>query len=153
MARGASMSNAGNHLIAAGQEVRDISLGVRSPAVWYMLDFEPPPSVNAMFYSNHRKAKRYRDWQEYFGWRLARAKVPTFSGPYQIDLVLTKQVRGDVDNRLKALLDTLVKFGVTPDDKHCVSARAKRAHHSEVNILAITISSATQQERLHDACK
>ena len=117
-----------------------------SPIEWHMLDFAPPPSVNAMFYSNHRKTRKYRDWQEYFGWRLVGAKAPTFTGPYAVELVLTTKVRGDVDNRLKALLDTLVKFNVTPDDKHCASATAKRGRYSEVNILTIKTAPARQGE-------
>lgn len=120
-----------------------------SPIEWHMLDFAPPPSVNALFYSNHRKTKEYRDWQEYFGWRLAQAKAPSFTGAYVVELVLTRIVRGDVDNRLKALLDTLVKFNVTPDDRHCVSATAKRGRYSEVNMLTIKAHPQKELSLIH----
>jgi Holliday junction resolvase RusA-like endonuclease len=86
-----------------------------------------PPSVNAL-YGNRKngrgpgryKTYAYRDWirraDAYLigqKWALVR-----FTGPAEVRVRLPSNTRGDVDNRLKAILDYLVRCNLTDDDRH-----------------------------------
>lgn len=84
-----------------------------------------PPSVNAL-YANSRhagrgrfKTKLYRNWiKEADGYYLTQKPIVSVVGPYTATIEIPK-TRGDVDNRSKAVLDYLVRVGLTSDDRHC----------------------------------
>lgn len=94
-----------------------------------------PPSLNAMFANSRNGSGRgrfktgvYKDWlMEADIWITPpRARPePLPAGPYGIEIKLPKKMRGDIDNRAKAVIDFLVSRGITPDDKflHCLTLR------------------------------
>lgn len=92
-----------------------------------------PPSVNAM-YRNVRgrgrvKTTEYKHWIEYAGYcyNTQKKKGEPVRGPYTVVIHLPKKIRGDIDNRQKAVLDLLVMVGATDDDKHCQTVTATRS--------------------------
>jgi Holliday junction resolvase RusA-like endonuclease len=98
-----------------------------------------PPSVNNLFV-NRRDGKgrytspRYKAWQTEAGWEINRQKPGRVWGDYELHIVLPK-MRGDADNRLKPLLDLLVKHEVTDDDAKCrLITVAKTDENSTVSV-------------------
>ncbi len=95
-----------------------------------------PPSVNAM-YSNvpgkgRLKTKDYRAWAREAEWAIAankewRADKRAFGPGFKVTLFLPMNMRGDIDNRLKPILDLLVRMRVTVDDKHAAEVKAVKA--------------------------
>ena len=83
-----------------------------------------PPSANNLFANvpgqGRVKTREYRTWQTAAGWRLF-AQVSAdmrVTGPYVVDIILPEKMLGDIDNRIKPILDLLVGMERTPDDKH-----------------------------------
>lgn len=94
-----------------------------------VIDLPFPPSQNRL----HAKAKaghvyltsQARAWQRAAGWEwhAQRRRVEPVRGPYTARIILSSHGRrGDADNRVKAVLDLLVKLGVTSDDRLCENA-------------------------------
>jgi len=50
--------------------------------------------------------------------------VNPIAGPFSAEIVLRK-VRGDLDNRVKALLDAAQAFGMVENDKDCEDLRVR----------------------------
>ena len=97
------------------------------------LELPIPPSANNLFLNPPRPRMRrpvspiYTRWQ----WE-ARAALPkplpeAIKGPYRLRLLLPMNMRGDVDNRLKAASDFLVSFALIPNDRHALSVMAERS--------------------------
>lgn len=86
-----------------------------------------PPSANALWLMRGRKrvmAPAYREWRALAGAQLeaqmptqARAR-PMIQAPLGVDIGLPLKLRGDIDNRIKPLLDLLVTHDVMDDDRH-----------------------------------
>jgi Holliday junction resolvase RusA-like endonuclease len=81
-----------------------------------------PPSVN--HYKVYARAgapvstRKYRDWKEEAGWEIRRQSVGKqkwLEGPLQVELVFAQH--GDIDNRIKPLLDLMQACGVFENDK------------------------------------
>ena len=59
------------------------------------------------------------------------AQVPAanrIGGPVAVSVALPVKMRGDVDGRLKAILDALVDSRRIDDDRHVVSVSASKTH-------------------------
>lgn len=85
-----------------------------------------PPSVNGAWRNvagkGRVKSKKYTAWQKAAGWELLLQKPRKVIGPYEIRIILgNKKNRGDADNRIKALVDLVVKQGIVEDDRRMVS--------------------------------
>lgn len=100
----------------------------------FIVTIPTPPSVNSLF-GNRAKGragkgrfvtKKYRAWRVEAGKELMtqRRKLTPVSGAYRIYITLPK-IRGDADNRSKAVLDLLVSHGLTDDDRHCRSVHVE----------------------------
>lgn len=88
-----------------------------------------PPSTNAL-YANRKggrgkgryKTQRYKQWFIDADWCYRRQwrdwKFHRISGPFTAEIKIPK-TRGDADNRVKPILDFLVRRAITDDDKHC----------------------------------
>lgn len=93
-----------------------------------------PPSVNGLFVNSRRGKGRflspaYKAWKWEAFAALASQKTigfPRVSGPFHFRLTLPRAMRGDVDNRIKAILDFCVAQKITPDDALAQSVSAER---------------------------
>ena len=96
-----------------------------------MIRFDLPlgPSVNQMFPGKERrfKSREYRSWISEAGWHIRAMRPPPFRvEPYSVLIRVPEKMRGDPDNRIKAVVDLLVRNSVTPDDKHARSITVER---------------------------
>ena len=110
---------------ATGAEVRQTAGDAPSSAVTY-IEVPTPPSVNAMYRNapgrGRVETQLYRDWKGHAGWRLRLQKPQAIQGEVVIMVNLERgQVASDVDNRIKALFDLLVTYGVITDDRFVVA--------------------------------
>lgn len=104
--------------------------------------FTTAPSVNVLYRNAKRgrvKSAKYRDWLQLAGSEILgqRRKLTYIAGPYSVVIKVSKETRGDIDNRVKATLDLLVSMGITDDDKHCQKVSVERGtleRYSEVFI-------------------
>ncbi|MEO1187986.1 MAG: hypothetical protein AAFW60_02860 [Pseudomonadota bacterium] len=83
------------------------------------LDLPLGPSVNGMFpgRTRRRKSNAYVVWIQAAGWEINIQKPkPLGPGRYEVAIQVPEKMRGDADNRIKAVLDLLVSRGLTPDD-------------------------------------
>ena len=97
--------------------------------LWYTLPI--PPSSNNLYAGKSRRFKTpaYKRWIEEAGWQLRDIKVRPVKGWYRLHIRLPVKMRGDNDNRHKALSDLLVRHGLTPDDNRCWDSRQTRDHN------------------------
>ncbi len=91
-----------------------------------------PPSLNNAYPTNKRTGKRYPSprltaWKEMAGWEIKAAKIAKIAGAYKLDIQVHSSLRGDIDNRIKAISDLLVEHGITPDDAKAQSIRIWRS--------------------------
>jgi Holliday junction resolvase RusA-like endonuclease len=81
-----------------------------------------PPSTNHLFRTagaRRVKTDPYKAWLTEAGWEIRRQRVPLTLGPVAVTLTVQRLTRGgraDIDNRIKAALDLLVKQCVIGDD-------------------------------------
>lgn len=95
-----------------------------------------PPSVNNLFANvkgkGRVKTRNYRIWRELAQWAIAldgvsARPIETMEGPVEVEIVLGR-LRGDVDNRQKAILDILKKTHVLLDDKQVAKLSVLRTN-------------------------
>ena len=90
-------------------------------------DLPAPPSTNALFRNvkgrGRVKTKDYLDWEMHAGWSL-RAQGIVRVEEYCVVIVGVERhsLQADIDNRLKATLDVLVKNGVLRNDNLVTAA-------------------------------
>ena len=79
-----------------------------------------PPSANRLFKQVGRrrvKSQVYVDWQGHAAWVLRSQKPEPVHGRYLLVISVERPTAdSDIDNRIKALSDLLVREGVTGDD-------------------------------------
>jgi Holliday junction resolvase RusA-like endonuclease len=85
-------------------------------AVMLTFNLPEPPSVNR-FKNFHRTDGAYPAWKTAAGWeiKLQAGKIVTILGPVQVDMTFARG--GDIDNRVKPLLDLLQYMRVIENDK------------------------------------
>lgn len=87
-----------------------------------------PPSANNLFANRRRggryKTKRYLEWIKKAGAEVLLARPRPIQGSYALSLTLPK-IRGDADNRIKAVNDLLVDMCLVGDDSQCKSIRVE----------------------------
>jgi Holliday junction resolvase RusA-like endonuclease len=101
-----------------------------------VLDLPLAPSVNTLWAMNsarpggkdRRPSPLYSAWQ-LEAWNELRAinPKPRIEGQYRLRFCWPEKDRADVDARIKAATDLLVKHGVTDDDRLCVHVSAERS--------------------------
>lgn len=89
-----------------------------------------PPSANHLFRGAGKlrvKTNDYKAWLTAAGWEIKRQRVPSVAGPVSVTLTVCRPTRGrsDIDNRIKAGLDLLVKQGVLADDSQVQEITAR----------------------------
>jgi Holliday junction resolvase RusA-like endonuclease len=98
----------------------------------YAFDLPYPPSVNRIWRSSTKSAGKnvyiapsYVKWKQAAGALLMTQRgwmMRRVVGPFSIDIALCPpkgHPRGDLDNRIKAVLDFLQASTVISNDKHC----------------------------------
>ena len=105
-----------------------------------------PPSVNQMFPLNINTggrgiSKQYETWRTDAGWELKQQKARPICGPVEIHIVIREPSRrSDIDNRIKPLLDLLVKHGIIDGD-HDKTVRKVSAAWGDVERAQVEIRS------------
>ncbi len=104
----------------------------------------PPPSTNGL-YANARKGRRktlaYRNWGAVVQSEL-RAQ-PSWHIPGKVRICITSSSRADVDNRNKALLDSLVAAGRIVDDSPKFVIDSRTIHDPAAQGTVIKIEAVT----------
>lgn len=92
----------------------------------------PPPSVNRAFRNvagkGRVKTRDYRLWRAN-AVKSIYAQVRAdhrIAGPVAVTVHLPEKMRGDIDNRLKGILDALVASGRIDDDKHVTTLTVRK---------------------------
>jgi len=100
----------------------------------FRIELPLPPSANSLYLNSNAPGRRRRRSPEYHAWLWEAAIAVGFRsgraiqvvGPYSLRVLLPEKMRGDCDNRLKAVSDFLVSLKFTPDDRHCMRVSAER---------------------------
>lgn len=100
-----------------------------------VLNLPLPPSTNKL-YANVPGQGRVRT-REYRRWSIAalnyswlskpQGGFPRFEGAFDIQITVALKMRGDIDNRIKPLLDFLASAGIIENDKHAHGASIARS--------------------------
>lgn len=106
-----------------------------------------PPSVNNLFANvpgkGRVRSQRYRTWANAAGWSMRRTDHGTINfwqvalGPVCVSII-NGNVRGDIDNGAKAVLDLLVDMGVIGDDKQVAELRITRGGKAREATVTVT---------------
>ena len=100
-----------------------------------VLDLPLAPTTNQLWCMNvgrggkdRRPSPLYTDfqWEAALELRAMQPK-PRIEGKYKLRFQWPERDRADVDNRIKAATDFLVKQNVTDDDRNCVHVSAERS--------------------------
>jgi len=84
-----------------------------------------PPSVNNLWRSISRKygkisvikSSKYKEWLHYAGSELNSQKPTPVCGEYCLEIFLPENMKGDIDNRIKAINDLLAQHGLIENDR------------------------------------
>lgn len=116
----------------------------------FTVNLPPPPSVNHAFANLRKggrlKTKPYSKWRDAAAW-LIKAEVPAASrvaGPFAVWINLPCSLPGDIDNRIKGVIDALVSSGRVDDDKHMTEIHVCRANAGD--LAAITVKEGLKVE-------
>jgi Holliday junction resolvase RusA-like endonuclease len=96
------------------------------------LKLPPPPSVNRAFRNvagkGRVKTRDYRDWRKNAVLAIyAQVRADQrIGGSVAVTVSLPTSMQGDIDNRIKGLLDALVASQRIDDDKHVTTITIRR---------------------------
>jgi Holliday junction resolvase RusA-like endonuclease len=88
-----------------------------------------PPSTNNLYANGKRgrfKTKKYDAWLSEAYLCAMKLRPSSVHGPYRVSIQVPWGMRGDIDNRIKPIMDFLVHYGLTDDDRHCQGITIKR---------------------------
>jgi Holliday junction resolvase RusA-like endonuclease len=89
-----------------------------------------PPSTNNLFINVRGKGRiksaEYRAWLDHAGLLLKVRSSKVVEGPFEVEVRLSHKARGDIDNRMKAAIDLMVRHGRVPDDSKMWRATVAR---------------------------
>lgn len=105
-----------------------------------------PPTSNTMFRGRRFITESYRQWRWDAGWAIKLQKPgDSPSGDIKIQIELPRSMRrGDIDNRIKALLDVMTDIGLIEDDRVFSDLRIRYVDRNET---FVTIESDQNEER------
>ena len=103
----------------------------------FTVEVPVPPSLNNAFFNRRQggrvKTPAYRKWLDAAGWEI-KAQVPAASrvaGPFIVSINFPSFMNGDIDNRVKGIVDALVTSGRVDDDRFMEEMRVRRRHKGE----------------------
>jgi Holliday junction resolvase RusA-like endonuclease len=107
-----------------------------------------PPSLNGAYANmagvGRVKVTRYRRWQD-AAVAMIRVSIPAamrIAGQVNVHILLPLKMRGDCDNRIKPVLDALVKSGRIDDDCNVQWVSARKCLPGNDNAL-VKVEAAT----------
>lgn len=112
-------------------------------AACYVL-MAPPPSLNNAFYSRAEggrgRSAAYRAWRNTAAREMQSRGIQHVSGFVEVQIEIGDSLfQGDLDNRIKGILDLLVDMMVIEDDRKVVEIRARRTRNDRVIIWATSV--------------
>jgi Holliday junction resolvase RusA-like endonuclease len=91
-----------------------------------------PPSVNRLYVRTRAGvvcSSRYLRWKRDAGWVIRAARVrPLVCESYDAIIYVPQRMKGDIDNRIKAILDLFVSLELVPDDRRVARVTASRSN-------------------------
>lgn len=63
------------------------------------------------------KTSKYKAWREEAGWMLRAARPKGVHGRVRVELTVSNEYGGDLDNCIKAVLDVLQAVGIVVNDR------------------------------------
>lgn len=104
-------------------------------------DLPLPPSANRLFsivrgitkagkpYSKRIISKVYAAWREVAGWELKTQYMgrPVIQGRYELQIIVSPDIKIDIDNAVKAISDILVTMNIISDDRHAEKVSVERS--------------------------
>ena len=89
-----------------------------------------PPSTNALFRGRRFKTAAYKYWRIEAGLAVIVQNVPKLPpGDVSVEIALPHGFRlGDIDNRIKAVLDSIVDMQIISDDRFVCDLRIYWEH-------------------------
>lgn len=119
----------------------------------FTVELLPPPSVNEM-YRNVQKRGRvkttgYKRWCVY-ACAAIKGRVPAkdcVRGKFAVAINLPKAMRGDIDNRVKGILDALVTSGRIDDDKHLDELHVCRRAEQDFAVVVVRPASTIDEQK------
>ena len=108
----------------------------------FTVNLPPPPSVNQSF-ANAKKGRvktaAYRSWRDAAAWAI-RAQVPSkdrVAGSFYVAINLPWNLKGDIDNRIKGIVDALVTSGRVDDDRFMDEIHVCRACPTSLAVIVV----------------
>lgn len=106
-----------------------------------------PPSTNKLWRNRNGSnrphlSSEYQAWKQEAGWMVQASGVDRIEGEYDIHIRVAKSMQGDIDNRVKAILDLCKEF-ITDDDKFCQDQRISRSTHIPPGYCFVRITNST----------
>jgi Holliday junction resolvase RusA-like endonuclease len=86
---------------------------------WLELDLPTPPSVNRFMGKLGNKSPVVRYWLIQADRQLMTQKRCKITGAYEVEFVFNRRGRGDLDNRIKPLMDYLQRIELIQNDRLC----------------------------------
>lgn len=125
--------------------------GASSPAIFgdeFEITLPLPPSTNALFASVGRrriKTRQYRDWLSRCATVVRTAEILPVRDWYDLRVSVPIGIRGDIDNRVKAINDLIVSVGLVADDKFQNSVFVTRDPHAQPGNCVINVARHEKQ--------
>ena len=118
----------------------------------FTVELLPPPSLNNAFINGRRgrfKSPEYKRWTAY-ACAAIKGHVPgknRVEGKYYVAINLPKRMRGDIDNRIKGILDALVLSTRVDDDKHMDELHVCRRAEQDFAVIEVRSAAAEEERR------
>lgn len=114
----------------------------------FTIELPVPPSLNNAFFNRRAggrvKTPAYRAWINSAGWTI-KASVPAedrVGGPFRIAINLPHHTPGDIDNRVKGIVDALVAAGRVDDDRNMEELIVRRTRDAETVLVHVRAARA-----------
>lgn len=109
----------------------------------FTVEIPVPPSLNNAFYNRkvggRVKTPAYRTWLQAAALTIV-ANVQAqhrVSGPFRISINLPAAMNGDIDNRVKGIVDALVASGRVDDDRNMEELHVRRRHDAQTVLVHV----------------
>jgi Holliday junction resolvase RusA-like endonuclease len=109
----------------------------------FSVEISMPPSLNNAYRNipgkGRVKSAEYASWMNdavtmFTVLVPASKRVP---GPVSVSIVMPQKMRGDIDNRVKPILDALVKSGRVDDDRNVTELYVKKLRASDLVLVTV----------------